>query len=105
MKILSNSAVSVVAPANATTREEFAAEELTKYLSKVLPGIIVNNCTDDEQVNANKILIGGPKRNKMTAQYISEKNFDSAVPGPEGMMIKALRICDRRVELWSYLTE
>ena len=36
----------------------------------------MNTCTDDEQVNTDKILIGGPERNEMTAQFISEKEVD-----------------------------
>ena len=89
MKIQSKSQIAIVISANATTREKFAAEELTKYLSKIFPGINVNTFTDKEQISGDKILIGGPERNKMTAQLICENEFDNAVPGPEGMMIKA----------------
>lgn len=89
MKLQSKSKATIVMPAAATTREQFAAEELVKYLSKILPGICVDTCTDAQRVCGDKILIGGPERNKMTAQYISEKEFDAIVPGPEGMMIKA----------------
>ena len=89
MKLQSASQISVVVPTVATTREAFAAEQLCKYLSKVVPGIIINTCKDNTQVITDKILIGGPERNKLTARYISETEFDSIVPGPEGMMIKA----------------
>ncbi len=89
MKLNSKSTISVVVPANATTREQFATEELIKYLYKILPGITISTCTDMEQVCGDKILIGGPEHNKLTAQYISEMEFDAIVPGPEGMMIKA----------------
>lgn len=89
MKLQTKSQISVVVPAAATTREAFAAEQLCKYLSKVVPGIIINTCKDNTQVVTDKILIGGPERNKLTARYISETEFDSIVPGPEGMMIKA----------------
>ena len=89
MKLHSAAKISVVIPANATTREQFATVELCKYLAKILPGICVNTCTDTQKVEGNKILIGGPEHNKATAQYISEEEFDRVVPGPEGMMIKA----------------
>ena len=89
MKLQVNSKMSIVIPAAATTREAFAAEELCKYLTKLFSGICVNTCTDVQQVKGDKILIGGPEHNKLTAQYISEAEFDSVVPGPEGMMIKA----------------
>lgn len=89
MKLNTQSVVSIVVPVIATPRELFAAEELTKYLSAILPGITIKTCTDAEQVNGDKILIGGPEHNKLTAEVISEKEFDAVVPGPEGMMVKA----------------
>ncbi len=89
MKLHENAQVTIVTPANATTREQFATEELIKYLYKIFPGITISTCTDTEQVCGDKILIGGPEHNKLTAQYISEMEFDAVVPGPEGMMIKS----------------
>ena len=89
MEFSINAQISIVAPANATTREKFAAEELKKYLSRIIPSISINTCTDKGQVSGNKILIGGPERNKLTAKFINETEFDRIVPGPEGMMIKS----------------
>lgn len=89
MKFNCTSSIAVVIPSLPTMREKFAAEELQKYLSQILPGISVNICGDDHTVEINKILIGGPEQNKITAQYISEKDFDEIVPGPEGMYIQA----------------
>ena len=88
MKLHSSAKISIVLPECATTREQFATEELYKYLAKLFPGISVNTYTDSEQVTGDKILIGGPEHNKITAQYISVEDFDAVVPGPEGMMIK-----------------
>ena len=82
MILASKSSVRIIIPQNATSREEFAAQELTKYLNKIFPGIQFSD-------NGIKILIGGPERNAATAAYISEAEFDAQVPGPEGIFIKA----------------
>ena len=82
MILTSNSSVQIIKPQSATSREEFAAQELAKYLSKIFPGIQISD-------NGIKILIGGPERNAATAAYISEAEFDAQVPGPEGIFIKA----------------
>ena len=89
MKLKDDSSVIIVVPKCTTTREKFAAQELNDYLSKIFTGINVNICTDEKSIAATKILIGGPERNKLTAQYVSERDFDTIVPGPEGMFIKS----------------
>jgi len=89
MKITAKSHITIVIPQAATKREVFSAEELSKYLNQLFPGISVEIVKDCDTVSGDKILIGGPERNKLTAQYISEADFDAAVPGPEGMFIKA----------------
>ena len=87
MKLSANAQVAIVVPATATKREEFAAQELSKYLNKIFPGICIQ-ITADAKAN-NTIFIGGPERNSAVAAYISEADFDARVPGPEGMFIKA----------------
>lgn len=87
MKLSANAQVAIVVPATATKREEFAAQELSKYLNKIFPGICIQ-ITADTKAN-NTIFIGGPERNSAVAAYISEADFDARVPGPEGMFIKA----------------
>lgn len=89
MRLISNCCVTIVTPNAPTTREVFAAEEVKKYFGMILSGLDINICTDEEEILQKKILIGGPERNKLTANYISEKEFDTIVPGPEGMFIKA----------------
>lgn len=89
MKFNSRSMITIVTPAEATAREQFAAEELSAYIGRILPGITITICTDTEAVTGNRILVGGPERNKATAAYISEAEFDKEVPGPEGMLIRA----------------
>ena len=89
MKINASVKLGIVVPAEASAREQFASEELHKYLSVMFSGIDVSIVTDAVSFSGNKILIGGPERNKETARYISEADFDAATPGPEGMYIKA----------------
>jgi len=82
----------IVIPKEATKREIFAASELQKYLAKIsgeeLSIVTDENVTDKEEFHL--ILIGGPERNLKTASYVSEEEFDTLVPGPDGMMIKTV---------------
>lgn len=87
MKLSANAQVAIVVPARATKREEFAAQELSKYLNKIFPGIRVEITGDANTSNA--IFVGGPERNRAVAAYISKADFDTRVPGPEGIFIKA----------------
>ena len=87
MKINNLSKIGIIIPATPTSRERFAADELKKYLEKIFSGIVLSDITDVDNWEGDKILIGGPEHNKLTAQYISETDFDAVVPGPEGMYI------------------
>lgn len=87
MRLSKNSAVSIVVPKKATSRESFACEELKKYLLMIFEGISVE--ITDSPLHGASIIIGGPEHNEAAARYISEEAFDKAVPGPEGMMIKS----------------
>ncbi len=89
MILTAKSSIYIVVPENATSRETFAAEELEKYLAQIFPGICITILSDADDYEGDKVLIGGPERNKATAEYISEADFDAIVPGPEGMLIKA----------------
>lgn len=89
MKISSQSHITIVTPSSPTSREAFSGEELSKYLKAIFPGISIQIATDHDSVSGDKILIGGPERNEITASYICEADFDGVVPGPEGMYIKA----------------
>ena len=90
MKISSSSKISIVCPCSATKREVFAADELKKYLSMIFPGVQIGILTDDEQVEGDRILIGGPEHNNLVAEYVSERDFDLIAPGPEGIYIKSV---------------
>jgi hypothetical protein len=89
MKITNQSQLTIVIPEAATSRELFAAQELSKYLGMIFSGIYVQIAADNEAYTGNVILIGGPERNSAVAAYISEEAFDAQVPGPEGIFIKA----------------
>lgn len=89
MIITNKSQLTVIIPKSPTERELFAAEELVKYLKRIFKGIGVNTVSDDADVAGAKIIIGGPERNRKTAEYISCEAFDTIVPGPEGMYIRA----------------
>lgn len=88
MKISKNSAITIVLPAAATQREQFAAEELQKYI-RLICGAQLQIVADDNAYVGQIIAIGGPERNACTRQWISEEAFDREVPGPEGIMIRS----------------
>ncbi|MBQ4631719.1 MAG: DUF4838 domain-containing protein [Clostridia bacterium] len=80
----SKSMCKIILPPNPTPREVFAAEELCAYIQKITGVDISKN------INAtNHIIIGDPSRNPEANKIISQSEFDSLVPGPEGFIIKA----------------
>ena len=76
----------VILPSDATARERFAAEELSNYLKLSLE--IETQSADHISDKANNIIIGGPGRNAVCAQYVDSHSFSSLVPGAEGMYIE-----------------
>ena len=89
MTILKNAEIDLVIPSNATPRETFAAEELSKYM-KTLLNAKTNTITDSEDSRNTRFLIGGPERNKYSRKYVSEADFKNLVCGPEGIFIKSV---------------
>ena len=90
MLLSQNALVHILLPADATPREIFAAGELEKYLKQIFPGIRILLAGDTESAKGNRILLGGPERNRLTAAYLSEAEFDAAVPGPDGLTVRSL---------------
>lgn len=80
--------LSIVIPCDATDREQFAATELQTYLHKIFGGEY-GIYTTNEAPESAKVLIGCPRRNTLTADYISAEDFDALVPGPEGFLVKS----------------
>ncbi len=87
MKLSRNGSVNIVMPKSPTLREKFACDELKKYLGMIFDGI--KAVVSDSENGGASIIIGGPEHNETAAKYISEAEFDKAVPGPEGMLIKS----------------
>lgn len=88
MKIINGDFIKIVIPELATPREVFAAEELKKYLEMIFTGLRVDIGNDTDKIEQAKILIGGPERNQLTAEFITQEEFDKIVPGPEGIYIR-----------------
>lgn len=78
----------IVIPQKPEATEDFAANELKKYLDMIFHTNI-KIVLDNEVVTGNIFLIGGPNRNKISSKYISSSEFDIVVPGPEGILVKS----------------
>ncbi len=87
MKITKQSNLYIIVPADATTRENYAAETLSSYLSKIFGA--TPEITTEADENDLAFIIGGPERNAEAAKYISEDEFRSALTGEEGIYIRA----------------
>lgn len=88
MKLSKNKKISIVLPKEPSSVESFAAQELKKYLSRIF-SLECETVGDDADAAGALVIIGNPKRNKKCAEYVSRQEFDAAVPGPEGMFIRA----------------
>lgn len=88
MKICNADKMDIVIPEKANTRELFAAEELKKYLELMLDVNV--NITNIHKKENMSVVIGGPSRNVVASEYISQDTFNKLVPGPEGVMVKSL---------------
>ncbi len=74
----------IVLPDNPTPREIFASQELCSYIKKIAGADISQG-----EASENLVIIGEPSRNPEAEKVISQADFDLAVHGPEGFMIKA----------------
>ena len=90
MLLSCKSLVGILIPVDATERERFAADELEKYLKMMFPGIPVLVGDDTAPAAGCQILLGGPERNRQTAVYLSEEDFDQRIPGPDGLLVQSL---------------
>ena len=88
MLIKNGSKILIVIPKDATPREVFAAEELKKYINKIV-GSDITICDDKAEIAGMKMIIGAPMRNEAARKLISEEEFKSYVTGREGFMIKS----------------
>lgn len=81
----------VILPDNPTKREIFAADELIYYIEKISGAYLPK-----KSQFKNRIIIGGPSKNKVASEIISPEEFSKKVTGPEGFIIK---ICDNDILL------
>ncbi len=89
MILTKQSKIHIILPENPTSPEKFAAEELARYLEKIIKA----TCSLGSEKNENSdytIIIGAPSGNSITAEYISDDDFRAVCPGPEGICIKAV---------------
>lgn len=80
--------INIILPSDPTSPERFAAEELARYLGKVIKASSVIRSEKDEKADF-MILVGAPSRNGYTSEYISDADFRAVCPGPEGIYIKS----------------
>ena len=85
MKLYKNMPAAIVLPENPMPTEQFAAEELAKYLKQSIG--IDAAITDKVEAGAYTFVIGCPARNAAATAFISVEDFAAKVPGPEGMYI------------------
>lgn len=81
MKLHNNMSISVCLPQNPGKVESFAGEEVKKYLQKIFGQVTF---TENPEGTEAVFVIGGPGRNQLAKQLISEMEFSQMVPGPEG---------------------
>lgn len=85
MKLCNNTSVVIVLPENPLATEQFAAEELAKYLKQSIG--IDAPITNKVGEGAYPFVIGCPARNAAACAFISAEDFAATVPGPEGLYI------------------
>ncbi len=85
MKLCNNTSVVIALPENPLATEQFAAEELAKYLKQSIG--IDAPITNKVGEGAYPFVIGCPARNAAACAFISAEDFAATVPGPEGLYI------------------
>ncbi len=75
----------IVIPKNPTMREEFAAQELKKYIKQICGAEL----SITSEVCEPAIYIGEPKKNGGTAKFITQEEFEKVCPGPEGIYLQS----------------
>jgi len=82
MILTKDAKIAILLPDKPTTREQFASDELAKYLKQIF------NVTIDQNDPAVSFIIGGPRRNSAAKALISDEEFAQLLTGEEGMLIK-----------------
>ena len=82
MKLTKNASIAILLPNIPTSREEFAAAELEKYLKKIF------HVTIDNANATIRFIIGGPNRNDAANDLIGNEEFSQLLTSEEGMLIR-----------------
>lgn len=88
MRINSSRSAVIVISTEATATEQFAAEQLRKYIGKIA-GVSLSVVDDGHQYAMQQFILGGPARNLAARTLISTEQFDEAVTGQEGFLLKS----------------
>ena len=86
MKINSRTKACIVLPQQPTPCEQFAAEELKKYLH-MMTGVNAVISSEPVACASAQFLLGHPVHNSFAAAFVAAEDFDKAVPGNEGFML------------------
>lgn len=86
MELSRHAPVYLILPGKPTLREQFAADELFRYLFLVL-GVKAEKA-DSAIPGANSFLIGGPGRNAASAAFLTKEEFHGALTGAEGIFLE-----------------
>ena len=86
MELSRHAPVYLILPGKPTLREQFAADELSRYLFLVL-GVKAEKA-DSAIPGANSFLIGGPGRNAASAAFLTKEEFHGALTGAEGIFLE-----------------
>ena len=81
MKLRKHMRCCVSLPRNPGKVEFFTGEEVKKYLQKIFDEVTFEENPDAAEA---VFVIGGPDRNQLAKQLVSELEFSRMVPGPEG---------------------
>lgn len=76
----------IILPERPTTRERFAADELSEYLYRILA--VETQYVQEIDPAANNFLIGGPSRNRVCADFVPVSGFRKQMTGAEGIYIE-----------------
>lgn len=85
MKLCKNTSAVIVLPETPLPTEQFAAEELAKYLKQSMG--IDAPITNKAGEGVYSFVIGCPARNAAACAFIGAEEFAATVPGPEGLYI------------------
>lgn len=86
MILTRNKKTLLLLPEQPTLRERFAAEELSRYLRRILS--VETQDAQEAEPEANHFVIGGPSRNKVAGKMLDASAFRALLTGPEGIYIE-----------------